>query len=384
MAGKPTKIGILGGSVTKGHGLRRNQVENWTARFLEAWKALFPNSQTVLINGAVPATGSDYYSVCFGEHIDNDVDLVIVELMINDQRLERNAQAYEWLLRGLLELPKKPAVLNIHTIGLSFEFISTGGDFHTPIAEYYDSPVISVRNVLAHHIYKHSKLDEYYFGRLPDSDKPDWRHVNEKGHKVMADLLTAYTQRQICAVERAKADPRSWTDKSAGTLPGKDILEQVPRLRLLQKYDRTSVTGPVKPFCRSTRTKKHRLTPLETKGWATWTYKGRAEKPYLRATEPGASIKFNVEVGIINRVRITYLRSKTFGLGDVWCWVDDNKKEGQRLPGYWNVDHINAAVVGTVSDKVPAGKHVLTCEIMEETTDPGGGHEFRLVAIDAS
>ena len=71
-----------------------------------------------------------------------------------------------------------------------------------------------------------------------------------------------------------------------------------------------------------------------------WTYQGRNEKPYLRATEPGSYVKFSVEVGVMNRVRITYLRSKTFGLGDVWCWVDDDKKGGTRLPGYWTVDNM--------------------------------------------
>lgn len=84
LAGKPTKIGVLGGSVTKGHGV--SHVQNWTTLFLEAWKKLFPKSETTLTNGAVPATGSDYYSMCFGEHIDDDVDLVVVELLINDQR----------------------------------------------------------------------------------------------------------------------------------------------------------------------------------------------------------------------------------------------------------------------------------------------------------
>lgn len=72
--------------MTKGNGLLHNRVENWTAKFLEAWKALFPKSETTLINGAVPATVSDYLSMCFGEHIDEDVDLVILELLINDQR----------------------------------------------------------------------------------------------------------------------------------------------------------------------------------------------------------------------------------------------------------------------------------------------------------
>lgn len=95
-AGKPTKIGILGGSVSKGHGVR--DAENWIAQLREAWKKLFPNSETTLINGAVPATGSDYFSMCFGLHIDEDVDLVIVELFINDQRCVLRNMALRLLL----------------------------------------------------------------------------------------------------------------------------------------------------------------------------------------------------------------------------------------------------------------------------------------------
>lgn len=49
------------------------------------------------------------------------------------------------------------------------------------------------------------------------------------GHKVMADLLTAYTQRHICAVEREKAKPTKYIS-SDGTLPGTDGLDTIPRV----------------------------------------------------------------------------------------------------------------------------------------------------------
>jgi len=132
MDGKPIKIGVLGGSVTKGQSLKNQELENWTSLYLKAWKELFPNSETVLINGAVGATTSDYYSACFAEHIDEDVDLVILELLINDRRCvksggqtllcftiycnsaESDAIAYEWLTRALLALPRAPAVVNLH------------------------------------------------------------------------------------------------------------------------------------------------------------------------------------------------------------------------------------------------------------------------------
>lgn len=39
-----------------------------------------------MINGAQGATGSGYFAYCFAEHIPEDVDLVIIEQAINDER----------------------------------------------------------------------------------------------------------------------------------------------------------------------------------------------------------------------------------------------------------------------------------------------------------
>lgn len=47
----------------------------------------------------------------------------------------------------------------------------------------------------------------------------------------MADLLAAYTERQICALQKEKAHPQNWVDKTEGKLPGKDVLEEIPRVR---------------------------------------------------------------------------------------------------------------------------------------------------------
>jgi len=132
----------------------------------------FPKSETSLTNGAVPATGSDYFAMCFAEHIDKDVDLVILEIAINDQRYvvrlrtfqspsnhlsytthhgyldtcrcyryEKFAEANEWLLRAILDLPKRPAILNLQTMALMFEQITTGGDLHTALMNFYGASV---------------------------------------------------------------------------------------------------------------------------------------------------------------------------------------------------------------------------------------------------
>lgn len=43
-------------------------------------------------------------------------------------------------------------------------------------------------------------------------------------------------------------------------------------------------------------------------------------------------------VGVMKRVRLTHLRSKTFELGDIWCWLDDDKKGGTRIVSWWKVE----------------------------------------------
>lgn len=41
-----------------------------------------------------------------------------------------------------------------------------------------------------------------------------------------------------------------------------------------------------------------------------------------------------------------------------------------------NIGHLT-----TLSTTIPAGHHVVTCEILMDTSDPDGGHEFRLIGI---
>ena len=57
-------------------------------------------------------------------------------------RYDKFAEANEWLLRALLDLPKKPAVLNLQTMALMFDQITTGGDLHTALMNYYGSSVV--------------------------------------------------------------------------------------------------------------------------------------------------------------------------------------------------------------------------------------------------
>lgn len=109
---------------------------------------------------------------------------------------------------------------------------------------------------------------------------------------------------------------------------------------------------------------------------------------------------------------LQYLRSNTFGLGKVGCWMDDNKSVLTILDGQWGKsttctiscmntraetnplqtfhttsDRESSPVMrlffvaytdnrrsGTVAKGLPAGEHHLHCQLIE-------GKEFRIIAL---
>lgn len=41
------------------------------------------------------------------------------------------------------------------------------------------------------------------------------------------------------------------------------------------------------------------------------------------------------------RVLVGYQRSATYGLGSVWCWVDEDRGEGTMIDGWWDIAERN-------------------------------------------
>lgn len=128
--------------VTKGHHVNPNEI--WFYRFGQWLQDFIGNDVPIThVNGAAPATGSDYFSFCFPLHIPTDSDLVLVELAINDQGILEHVENMENLLRGLLDLPTRPAVILVEAIAFSNGGMGGGGGrMHLPVAQYYDVPVI--------------------------------------------------------------------------------------------------------------------------------------------------------------------------------------------------------------------------------------------------
>jgi len=158
----------------------------------------------------------------------------------------------------------------------------------------------------------------------------------------------------------------------------------LPRLPFLSGWnpDITHTTPPFHPTCLSTRSESpaYQLTPTFSDGWYTWTHPEHLDKPYLLANSTGARVEFELETNV-GVVKMYSLRSSSFGLGTVECWVDEDRENGVKVVGWWDKWDLNIGRFSTIATDLPPGVHKISCEVLEETSDPGGGHEFRMISI---
>lgn len=97
-------------------------------------------------------------------------------------------------------------------------------------------------------------------------------------------------------------------------------------------------------------------------------------------------------------VKIGHLRSNVLGLGSLDCWAEQDPETGNdstpekhrykgtrefptRVDGWWDSRERNQGVLTTIAEDLLPGSYTLHCTLLEQTLDPGGGTEFRLIAV---
>ena len=81
--GQPITMVVVGGSVSSGSGIQ-HRTNVWVTRLFDWVSLSFPQAEHKLINLAMPATSSSYYSPCILDMLPFDVDLVVLEYSFND------------------------------------------------------------------------------------------------------------------------------------------------------------------------------------------------------------------------------------------------------------------------------------------------------------
>ncbi|TXT13322.1 hypothetical protein VHUM_00689 [Vanrija humicola] len=396
-SGKPFNMGVAGGSVSLGHGLHVDNEErgpeNMHVQVFEYLNKKFPGKGAPAIepetslkaegrnsffNGAQGGVGGDYFSMCFKEHFPLDTDLLFVETgtWLHSQLFVQ--RPFELMLRGFLDLKSEPAVINLQGIALSFPQVVTGGNFQQPgVAQFYDVPSLSLNNALMPKILEKPSLIPEYFATGDEGGDTtvngiDRRHIGLKGHTLFAEIVKAYFELQLCEMDRIEEE-----------FGNEDIdklypLGHLPRLLATEKFHETKVTPRIDPFCQSMNSKKNQLATLHNDGWREWNWKDKPQH-YLIADKPGSKVTFEIETAL-GVVQIFFLRSAVFKLGNAKCWVNDDVDQAHVLEGYWE-EPFNIGRSVDLRTDLPPGKHKVHCELMAETADPAGGHEFRIISL---
>ena len=183
--GKPIVLGVIGGSITAGASADAGKA--YADLVTAWWKEKFPGVTFMPVNAGIGATDSIY-----GAHrAQNDLlgknpDFVIVEFSVNDRGGTNTQEAYEGLMRQILQSKNTPGVLALALCGRDG---STWQDKHEPICENYQIPMIS---------FKDAYYAEVSSGKDPsktlDTVWADAEHPTTMGHQMIADLIIEYLE----------------------------------------------------------------------------------------------------------------------------------------------------------------------------------------------
>ncbi|KAH7097130.1 hypothetical protein BKA62DRAFT_717387 [Auriculariales sp. MPI-PUGE-AT-0066] len=378
--GEPIVYGIIGGSLSRGHGCHcttfHRQIFDWI-------NATWPHEGHRYVDGSVGARGSNYFKFCHIEHLPQDADIVVLELSLNDEAKEDHAKNLESMLRAILMYPNKPAVLMLASFSLMGQ-LKMGGDAHLSVAQYYDVPVLNLRHALLPVMQRRpAAVDEFFVIESPAGAARDQLHLNLLGPHYARQFATAYLARQKCQLSHPQMVMEPQDAKFVET---ERYSDSIPRLALMN--DKWSTDGRAmveRPSCASIDSVANPLQPLpSTKGWTKWQ-QPHTDKHYWRATEPGARFEYTVSL-TQGHVMLYYLRSTKMSLGRVKCWLNDDVKNAVVIDGYWErTTSIGQFTALREQSKGPLqpGDYTLRCENMERHygKEEGRGTTFLIIAV---
>lgn len=182
--GEELVIAFLGGSITQGS-LATKAENTYAYRVFSWWKKTFPKADLHYVNGGIGGTTSHYgVSRVVTDILMYQPDFVVVDFSVNDEPDEFFEETYEGMIRRLLLWDSKPAVLLLNNV-----FYDTGKnaqEYHNAIGEWYQIPYVSIKDT----VYKRMQSAEYTMDELTE----DGLHPNDKGHKLVAEEITAFLQ----------------------------------------------------------------------------------------------------------------------------------------------------------------------------------------------
>ena len=186
-SGKEVNIAYIGGSVTEGAGATNNTLCYAYQSYLSFQETYGSGdkSNVKFINAGMSGTPSSLGLIRY----DRDVagggsvqpDLVFIEFAVNDYQEPTGGEAYESMVRKILNAPNRPAVVLLFSV---FKSKWNMQEDYKPLGYYYELPMISILDAV---------VPELAEGRMTDAEFfADEYHPKDYGHKIMADSISYY------------------------------------------------------------------------------------------------------------------------------------------------------------------------------------------------
>lgn len=340
LKGEPLTIAVIGGSITEGAHATRRELQ-WGYVLAEWFRHVFPKSKVNYVNAGIGATGSGY--ACYRVEADvcaKSADVVGVEFAVNDGDTAMTTEYNEGLVRHLLQSAKRPFVFQLSMVHAT---VNNRQNRHLPVSVHYDIP---------HFSYRDAFVPLFKSGKLAHKDlAKDELHPDDIGHPYMAALVIRYLNGKLAEYLASGRVP-----KTVKPLPDKPLVGT--------SFDMGRVwhTGELKI--------------LENRGFvASNNPKNHRWKDGLRGKKVGDRLTFEVDAPTC---AILFFRIKG-PMGRVKVTVDGG--EACVLDGWFSKTWGGYTPEQLVWKDKP-GKHVVTLEIVGETSDKEtDGHEFELDAV---
>ncbi|KAG2491956.1 hypothetical protein HYH03_009688 [Edaphochlamys debaryana] len=283
-AGQHIRVGVIGGSISKGVGASDKKRTDYFNLFCN-WLSPLSEASITCRNGAVRASTASFMEICMENSLDSTVDLVLVEFCLNNAALDNGHTVYnpvvrdmERLLRRVLSMRSKPAVImvKVPTPGIqdfpapeSRLYTNTTEDLEGALSSYYDVPTVSLRNS-AYQLMDRGKGFTWYSTFMN-------RHPGDAGHRMLGDLLVGLMQ-----------------DTALGlALEPIDEAEDAAWREALPQPIHPGNTAPLKTLC--VRSEKLPKYVVRADGWE-YVDEGDEDnpKPGFVATEPGSVLELEL------------------------------------------------------------------------------------------
>jgi endo-1,4-beta-xylanase len=186
-SGKEVNIAYIGGSVTEGAGATNNTLcyayQSYLS-FLETYGEGDKN-KIKFINAGMSGTPSNLGVIRYDRDVTGNgsvqPDIVFIEFAVNDYQEPTGGEAYESLIRKILNAPNQPAVVLLFSV---FKTKWNMQEEYKPLGYYYELPMISILDAV---------VPELTAGRMTDAEFfADEYHPKDYGHKIMADSISYY------------------------------------------------------------------------------------------------------------------------------------------------------------------------------------------------